>query len=75
MDDSIVGRKREVLLKAIETIGTIEGYNDGDTACIRCAQRMIAEVLGLPLGPFRLMMEYGSQKPLYLRPLDSGDAP
>ena len=66
MDDSIVGRKREVLLKAIETIGTIEGSNDGDTACIRCAQRMIAEVLGLPLGPFRLMMEAGQPMPLFL---------
>ncbi len=66
MDDSIVGRKREVLLKAIETIGTIEGSNDGDTACIRCSQRMIAEVLGLPLGPFRLMMEAGTPTPLFL---------
>lgn len=59
MDDSIVGRRREVLLRAIDTIAAIEGCTDGDAACIRCAQRMIAEVLGLPLGPFRLMTEAG----------------
>ncbi len=69
-DHPITGARRDVLLKAIETIGAIEGCTDGDNACIRCAQRMIAEVLGLPLGPFRLLAEDGQQSLLYMPPQD-----
>ena len=72
MTSQIDDARRAVLLKAIETIGAIEGL-ENDAAFIRCAQRMIAEVLGLPLGPFRLLMERGPQKPLYLRTPDSED--
>lgn len=58
-------KQREVLLSAISTIHGVEGVSDSDDACLRCAARMIAEVLGLPFGEYRLLKEPNPPGPLY----------
>jgi hypothetical protein len=44
----------KVLLDALETLGNVSGESDMDAGCLRCARRMLAEVLGLPLDRYRL---------------------
>jgi len=43
-----------------------KGFEDTDSgnACARCTTRMLAEAVGLPLGPHRLLMEK-EVRPLY----------
>lgn len=64
----IVGQRRNVLLRVIETLNYIEGASDPDDACLRCAKRMIAEALDLPLDGFRLLTEPQPLRPLYMTP-------
>lgn len=58
-------KQREVLLRAMESIASIEGITDADDACNRVARRMIAEVLGLPLDTVPLLMERIPRRPMY----------
>lgn len=60
-------KSEESLLNHILKISTgMTGVTDADDACLRCARRMLAEVLGLPLANYRLMAEQ-EVKPLYYR--------
>jgi len=49
--------ERQSLMELLERLKHIEGARDGDEACLRCARRHLAEVLGLDLTHYRLMYE------------------
>ena len=59
--------RRDVIASALLTLGLVEGANDVDAACLRVARRKLAEVLGRPLGEYRLLGEEGPVEPLYVR--------
>ena len=61
------GEQREVLLKVLQTIDYIDDSDSGQSS-YRCAKRMIAEVLGLPLEEYMLLMDKKETlKPLYCK--------
>lgn len=62
-----VKEKTIIERKVLDVLQGVSGISDGDDACIRCAKRMIAEVLGItPLSRYRLMLE-NDVKPLYFK--------
>lgn len=49
--------ERQSLMTLLDRLCYISGEQDADEACLRCARRRLAEVLGLDLTDYRLMHE------------------
>jgi hypothetical protein len=59
--------KKFLKKELLTVLSNLSGLNDSDDACLRCASRMLAEVIGEPeLNRYRLMMEK-ELKPLYFK--------
>jgi hypothetical protein len=65
-EQSLTKDEQYLLEQVLRFSSGMSGLTDSDDACLRCARRMLAEVLGKPLNGYGLMGER-ELKPIYYK--------